>query len=284
MISLDVAKVEETNTTGFAETNAVTIVGFYGTAKPPALHGLVSAVSAHVQDSLKDYPGLFCAYPIAQVHATLMGIEGHIEGDSIVLDNARTRALRFGVPARPFDVAGLLSFLRQHPWPLRCRFGGHAPIDRNPYDPGHPPWGRTFDVQPNGLAVLMGWPCSHDGAPFAPGLLGLRKALEAYGAIHKYHIDPAGQDNDLFLRLGGISAQAWRELAKTGQAEAALTALVEARDQVRQSLLAHPTVVDIELRDLSVVRYRCTTLARVAFCESLTSLAAGALTAQYECT
>ncbi|MBI4556881.1 MAG: hypothetical protein HY706_04795 [Candidatus Hydrogenedentes bacterium] len=176
----------------------------------------------------------------------------------------------------------MLRFLRQHPWPLRCQFGGHAPIDRNPYDVGNAPWDRSFDVQANGLAVLMGWPCSHDGTPFAPTLLGLRKALETYGAIHKYHIDPADQDNDLFIRLGGISAQAWIELVHSDQAERALTALLEARDQVRLSLLARPTVVDIELRDLSVVRYQCTTLARVAFCEPVTSLAASALAKQYE--
>ena len=288
MIHLDDNRMKAANAAGGAASDGVSLVAFYGDAKPEALRTLLATVSGQLADRLREFTGLFEPCRLSQVHATIAGQEGKkaaaASGNIIVGDNARARQDRFGGVAKPLDFPGLLAFLRQYSWPVPFQFGGYASTDRNPYDLGNPPWDRTFDIQPNGLVVMMAWPCAKDGTSFAPTLLGIRKSLEQYGVVHKYHIDPAGQDNDLFLVLGSLRSEVWRALKDSRRDDRALVALREARDEIRRGPLARVRVVNMDLGQLSVVRYKCTTLGKVAFRQSLTEIEPSIMAQQYDGT
>ena len=286
MIQLNDERMRAANAAAVASRDGVSLVAFYGDAKPEALRKLLATVSAHFAARLREFVGLFDPYPLSQVHATIAGLEGKkaapASGDIVVGDNAQARQHRFGGATSPIDFSGLLAFLRQYPWPVPFQFGGYSPTDRNPFDVRNSPWDRTFDVQQNGLVVIMAWSCLRNGTPFAPTLLSIRKSLEKYGVVHKYHIDPAEQDNDLFLVLGSLRWAVWRDLKDAGSDNRALAALREARDDVRLGPLARPLLVQMDSEQLSVVRYECTTLGRVKFRQSLDRIEPSAMAQQYD--
>jgi hypothetical protein len=251
---LDDAKVRAVSDPAARVGHGMSLVAFHG-AKPPPLQRLVEGLVARLGAALGDFPGLFRPYPLDQVHATLVGLEGSWEGDAIFNANARAREQSFGVPPAPLDLPGLVETLRRQAWPLPVRFGGQPPEARNPYD-ARPPWERAFDIREDGLAVLIGWPPG-----FAPWLLEMRKRVEQHGVVHKYHLDPAARDNDLFLVLGSVDAQALEALGD--RREPAIGALARGREDVRRRLERAPVDVQLEPRQVSVVEYRSTTLEDV---------------------
>jgi hypothetical protein len=255
VLHLDDRKVRAASDPAARARQGVSLVAFHGAPKPPGLRELVEGIAGKVGSALRDHPGLFRPYPLAQVHATLVGLEATRETGVLANANARARQRDFGVPAPPLDLAGLFEELRRQTWPLPVRFGGHAPAARNPHD-ARGPWERAFDVRDDGLAVLIGWP-----RDFAPSLLDLRKRAERHGVVHKYHVDPMARDNDLFLVLGGVDARALEAL---GDRPSVLDALERARAEVRGWLERKPVDVELEVRDLSVVAYRSTTLEVVS--------------------
>jgi hypothetical protein len=242
----------------------LSLVAFHGQAQPEPLRALIAEITGRLGTALGEFPGLFRPYTTGQVHATILGLEGTRLDGLVFQQNAQARQRASGAPAAPMDLPGLFQDLERRPWPLPLQFGGHDPGTRNPHDL-RPPWERAFDVREDGLAVLIGWPLS-----FAPDLLDLRKRAEVRGVVHKYHVDPAARDNDLFLVLGGVDAGALEALGERGPE--ALQALAGARRAVRQWLERSPATVELELRHLSVVEYRSTTLEQIGVERPLTGL------------
>jgi hypothetical protein len=257
---LDDGKVRAASDRIARAQRGLSLVAFHH-AKPQPIRQLVEGALERLASALGDFPGLFRPYPLTQVHATILGLEGTRAGGALLHRNAQARAQATGLAARPMDLPGLVDFLRRHDWPIPVRFGGHSRAERNPYD-SRPPWERTFDLREDGLAVLIGWP-GVAGAPFAPSLLDLRKLAERHGVVHKYHVDPSARDNDLFLVAGGIDGRAWEDLGE--RRPAALDALERGRAEVRGWLEANPVEVALEAGHLSVVEYRSTTLEEVSF-------------------
>jgi hypothetical protein len=277
VLRLDDGKVKSTSDPATRARQGFSLIAFHGPAKPEPVRRLVEDAVARLGSALANFPGLFRRYPLDQVHATILGLEGTRAGDALVNLNARAREQAHGLAAEPMDLRGLVDSLLRHPWPLPIRFGGHSPDTCNPYDP-RPPWERTFDVREDGLAVLIGWPWS-EGSPFAPSLLGLRKLAERHGVVHKYHVDPAARDNDLFLVVGGIDARALQALGE--HRPAAMAALELGRGEVRRWLERTPLEVELAIEHLSVVEYRSTTLEEVSFERPLGAVDPAQLIARY---
>jgi hypothetical protein len=254
---LDEGKLSAASDPAARARHGLSLVAFYRQAKPAPLRRLVEGALARLGSALAAFPGLLRPYALDQVHATILGLEGTRDGGTLHHLNAQARAHALGVPAPPLDLPALVEALRHGRWPIPIRFGGNHPGARNPYDPNRSPWERAFDVREDGLAVLIGWPPA-----FAPFLLDLRKSAERHGIVHKYHVDPAAQDNDLFLVLGGVDAGAFEALGD--RRPAALEALARGRAEVRGWLARTPVEVGLHSEDLAIVEYRSTTLEEVS--------------------
>lgn len=284
MLKIDSGKLRSSENARRAEISGVTLVAYYGPEKPQHLRHLLDEMSSYVEAHLASLPGLFERYPVAQIHATITGLEGRRNThEEIIGDNVRERVRRFGGVETPMDIDGLLAFLRRHPWPIEFQLGGFAPNDQNPYDPDTTPWTRGFDIQTNGLLVVMGWSGLGPTRPFAPILLGIRKFAERFGVIHKYHIDPVAQDNDLFLVLGALRADVWEALMQDERhAKAAMAVLSDVRQKIRSSLAARPVFIEMSAADLSVAKYHSATLTSCAFTSTLCDITAASLRSLYE--
>jgi hypothetical protein len=115
----------------------------------------------------------------------------------------------------------------------------------------------------------MGWP--HTNAAFTPYLIDLRKDLEAFNLVHKYHVWPQDQDNDLFFVVGEIDAGRWKT-ASDSERTAAQEAINELVTECRQDLSERRFTFSFGPRDLYVVRYRRTSLAEVSFARRVTEI------------
>ena len=170
------------------------VVAFYR-EKPGALEQLILACQEQLQRSLGS---AFQPYALAQVHATILGLE---RTDS--RHNYNFAQLRG--EQRFMDLAGLLAFLRttdQLPFPVQL--GGFGDRDYPFASRGRRPYARSFLIQAD-KAVLMGWPVdplAKGRAVYPPALDELRRQGQRYNVLHKYHQSAHDVDNDLYLRLG----------------------------------------------------------------------------------
>lgn len=208
------------------------IVAFYG-AKPPAFQDLIANIQAALIARLGPS---FIPRDIAEVHATLIGLEGIRDGNAVCNTNlALARNVR-----RSMDVAGLLEDLRQDSClPLELRFAGYrAAIPTSIVSRGKAPYERSFGFQAD-LAVMIGWPV--DTASHS--LHELRKRCIRREVLHKYHLRDTDVDNDLFLVVGSLQ-QPTHQPVET--AASALRELMAGMDPVR---------VQLDLNALSLVQY-----------------------------
>jgi hypothetical protein len=215
------------------------IVAYYG-QKPLALAHLIEACQQQLQRSLG---AGFQPYELAQVHATILGLEQVEDGSG---DNRNFAQLRD--ERRRMDVAALLEALRTTKrLPITIQIGGFA--DR-PYpftSRGRTPFARSFNIQGD-RAVLMGWPLNptaKGSAAYPPVLSELRRAGEAFNVLHKYHAAPRDMDNDFYLRLGLLDAA-------TISADALATASADLRAYLG---IVQPTIHSIHLEQLALVAY-----------------------------
>ena len=164
--------------------------------KPQALANLVLEIQAGLSDQLGD---AFSPYAMEQIHATLVGLEGHRTEAGILNSNL----LETGGAPGPMDLDGLFRFLLNTPLlPLKIRIGGfrrHAAYALT--SRGQHPYARSF-VLNRQEAVVIGWPVSHDKYPMS--LDRLRRHCMDYNVLHKYHQGEADVDNDLFMVLGRL--------------------------------------------------------------------------------
>jgi len=214
----------------------LTAVAFYG-HKPPQLRDLI----ARCQQSIcARIGGDFVPYELAQVHATLIGLEGvWTEGRLVQAHFAQ------GGVERPLDLAGLTDFLLHTPLlPMQMRLGGFEPSQDYGFTSfGRHPAERSFDIQRTGAAVLMGWPFATARASDA--LYRLRREFLRFNARHKYHRSDEDIDNDLYFVLGTLDDQAATDADRT-----------EVTRSIRAELSnVEPIVLDLDRTWISLVTY-----------------------------
>jgi hypothetical protein len=208
----------------------LSLVAFYGEKGRP-LAGLLDRCRSVVDDSLPG--GAFNSYQAAQIHATIVGMEG-LPGEPRVNRNLWSKRglkalMKFSSLA---EVVG-------RSLPLSVRYGGFDPGDRRFDSRGRAPYERSFQIdRSSGRATLIGWP-HVDGNFGLRYLERLRDDLaEECNLEHKYD-----GDNDLYLVLGIVRPPV--DHARASSAELA----------VREYLRANPLDVRLALEELSVVRY-----------------------------
>jgi hypothetical protein len=257
-------------------SDGVTLVATYGEEKPGQLGQLLSNIAECCRSEIR-LADWIRPYDNAQVHATVMGMEGTRCGDSVVQENLRARLGDAGT-APPVNFEAMLEFFASSVSEVPVVVGGFRENDANPFDPGRAPFQRSFDIRSDGLIVAMGWP--HANAAFAPCLIGLRKHLEAFNLVHKYHVRPQDQDNDLFFVVGEIDAGRWNT-ASDGERTAAQEAINELVTECRRNLSERRFSFSLAPRDLYVVKYRRTSLAEVSFASRVTEIDARTLLRLY---
>lgn len=242
--------------------NGATIVALYSDDKPESYLNLINRIFDQFPTQTPDW---LTKYEIKNIHATIVGLEGQSTGEGRVIhDNlfARFGGLLDRKDLPGINFQGILNFFKQMSWPIRIQVGGFSPNDTNPYDPQRSPFQRAFDIQDNGLIVMMGWPIAVDLKSFLPTLLGIRKYLECFNAVHKYHVRPQQQDNDLFFVLGSLDFEKWQQ-RETEERNKIEQELIELRTKVRELLAKEPQIIEVSLQDIWVLQYFFTTLKEV---------------------
>ena len=140
----------------------------------------------------------------------------------------------------------------------------------NPQDTARRPWERTFEVNEDGLAVLMGWPVQENGSPFAKTLDQRRRDLQEFNVTHKYHMKPGDIDNDLFMVTAELNYPVWKDLTSAKQAQLG-TSLERFEEEIRNQAAV---TFDLRVEDLWIVKYRRTTMEEVEFAKRVTEVTA----------
>lgn len=258
----------------------VTLVAFYGLPKPQEIEHLLELAVHNIPAEL---PGWLEPMPRRQVHGTIIGLEGRRQRDgSVIHENLRHGDVwsRDASSDRAIDFSGLLAYLRGLQWPITIQFGGVGPDTVNPQDPVRRPFERLFSVHDNGLVVAIGWPVGPDGVLFQPLLARLRKDVEYFNVVHKYHVSPEDWDNDFFMVLGSLNLRRWGR-ATHKERRSVLGWLSRYVDQVRAALAPECLTVELARERLQVVAYRDAALSRTTFCKPVSEVSADELRSLY---
>lgn len=172
----------------------VTLVAYYKT-KPPGLSALIQSTQNML---LSEFGPAFTPYSIAQVHATIVGLEHEADGDKYLNSNF----IRYRQSNRTMDLAGFVKQLKTAlQSPVIIRMGGYTlDTDYGFTSQGQHPMKRSFSIQSDKV-VTMGWPMQN--APESQ-LANLRKCFEQFNILHKWHQHPNDMDNDLYFVLGHL--------------------------------------------------------------------------------
>jgi hypothetical protein len=215
------------------------LVAFYR-EKPAALGQLIQSCQEQLQRSLGS---AFQPYELAQVHATILGLERIGDGLGHNYNFANLRGEQ-----RTMDLAGLLDFIgTTDRLPFTVQFGGFADRAYPFTSRGRKPYARSFVIQGD-KAVLMGWPVdslAKGRAAYPHTLDELRRQGQAFNVLHKYHQTDNDVDNDLYLRLG---------LLETTAVPAALLATVSA-DLRGYLSIRQPLRATVGADELSLIAY-----------------------------
>jgi hypothetical protein len=193
-----------------------TLVAFYGPKRGP-LGRLLHSWQDRLGRSIRQLGAqlVFRPYPLAQIHATLPGLEKSLGPD---LHNRNMQELRGQMRAmRLPELFG--SILDSGQLPLDIRFGAFEERDDPFRSRGARPYHRSFSIQGR-TAVVIGWPVRTEGHPtpeWPSTLEELRRGAQRFNVLHRWHREPADLDNDLYLRLGlldGELAEPQRELVE----------------------------------------------------------------------
>ena len=218
----------------------VSLVAFYGD-KPPQLIALIQKLQTYLAncESIKDR---FVPYQLEQVHGTVIGCEG-LKTESGIIDKwfyERRQETKY------IDIPGLINYLQHQIVPITIRFGGYDRASNyNFLSREQHLYYRSFQLQPaqtQTIPVLIGWSWDN-GVTLA--IDNLRRNLQQFNLLHKYHQTLEAIDNDFYLRLGTIDRQLTSE-----EIEAIAT-------DIRDLLATQPpTYIPIALNDLAFARYQ----------------------------
>ena len=224
----------------------VSLVGFYGD-KPVPLINLIQKLQTRITNQLiKDK---FVPYQLEQIHGTIIGCEGYKTEIGVINKWFYERREE----TRYIDFPGLVNYLQNRVnFPLNIRFGGcDRHIDYNFLSRNQHLYERSFQLQPadnQTIPVLIGWSWSNNSVSLAVD--NLRRDLQRFGLLHKYHTTPDDIDNDFYLRLGTINAQ-----LTSAEIQAIST---EIRDWLETQPALH---IPVTINDLAFAQYQDLTLA-----------------------
>lgn len=210
----------------------LSLVALYG-AKPSSL---VRFISYTRQEALyySDH-FVFHPCPMAQVHATIIGMERLSYDEELInqniFDSKNTKEV--------MQFAKLKSVLRQF-LPLNIQIGGFAENDRRFLSQGKSPFMRTISYNHDtSKLVLIGWP--HIDNEFSEHRLWkLRMRLEKHCNLgHKYQ-----DDNDFYMVLG--------DLKVNGENDEEIFRFIH---HMQNILSENPLFFEIGLTELSIAVY-----------------------------
>ncbi|MBI1922697.1 hypothetical protein HYR99_00455 [Candidatus Poribacteria bacterium] len=284
MISINPQKFGNSYQNRLKKTHGITLA-LYGDNRPEKFLNLIDQVLLQ----LKDIENWICDFEtperIKSIHATIVGLEGRRTGDGRILNDnliARLGGLVDQKQIPEMDLEGLLDFFKNDAlWPLEIQIGGFTCADdrRNPYEPKSP-FDRTFDIHENGLIVMVGWPVISEQR-IAPFLLGMRKYVERFNVVHKYHIVPHQQDNAFFFVLGSLNFNKWNQ-ANEEEKGSIRQQLGQLRAKIRESRSQNPCIIEIKKEHIRVVEYSKTTLEEVSFDKQVAEVTADELKGLYQ--
>jgi hypothetical protein len=212
----------------------LTLVSHYG-SKPPPFAALIEGL----QRSLTMQLGAgFIPYAIEQVHATIAGVEGTRTPGGIRNENFR----RYRNEERHVQFPSLLAFLRERFREFEVRVGGFSESAPHGFtSQGRTPFLRSFSIQGE-IAVAMGWPWQNLRSVSL--LDQLRRKVQEFGILHKWHRTVTDVDNDFFFVLGKLNAQLRAEQRR------------DVERHVREQLGAMPPCrIDVDRQSLAFVAY-----------------------------
>jgi len=175
----------------------VTLVAYYGD-KPPQIARLIQDAISELGDVLGSG---FRPYSLAQVHATIIGLEGRRTDKGII----NTNYLEIRRERRSQNLNAALQIAKDKSLlPFDVTVGGF--IDGGQYSftsRGLAPYLRAFSLQGR-YAVVMGWPYAN--SEYSTSIDKLRRAFNSANILHKYHVTEDSEDNDFFFVLGNVIA------------------------------------------------------------------------------
>jgi hypothetical protein len=228
----------------------VSLVAFYGD-KPLQLIALIRQLQTYLanHELIGKY---FIPYQLEQVHGTIIGCEGLKTKLGIINKwfyerQGKTLAI---------DLAGLIDYLQtQVNLPITIRLGGY---DRT-HDYNHLSWQqhlyfRSFQLQPGmnqTIPVIIGWSWANNSVSLE--IDNLRRNLQKFNLLHKYHTTTDAVDNDFYLRLGTINSPLTSEIR---QANGCATPSAIAT-KIRHLLTTQPaTYIRLNLDNLAFAQYQ----------------------------
>jgi hypothetical protein len=211
-----------------------TLISFYG-PKSPDFARLIGECQREAAAILGQQ---FQPYDPRQVHCTIAALDRAGEDGMVNASFVEFRGRRVEM-----DLAGLLVFFRGGDWSdIDIQIGGFADGPAPFTSRGQSPYHRSFTMQA-GKAVVMGWPIDRSASvPAYPDRLeSLRRGLQRFGILHRYHAKEADIDNDFYLRIG---------LYDPAAVAPSLAAKVERR---LRDFLSHrpPLILPLRLADLA---------------------------------
>ena len=219
----------------------VSAIAFYG-EKPPQLKTLIETLQAYLSNC-ESVQSRFIPYQLAQVHGTIIGCEGLATDAGIV--NKWFWELRNEI--RYIDLTGLVDYLQHQVSPITIRLGGYQrDRDYQFLSRQQSLYFRSFQLQPAAdgiIPVLIGWSGNENRITW--DIDNLRRSLQQFNILHKYHGNPQAVDNDFYLRLGTISGEI---SPQTQQAIA-----TEVRDFLETQ---PPLYLPLQSKNLAVVQYQ----------------------------
>lgn len=186
----------------------------------------------------------FTPYQLDQVHGTIIGCEGIRTKLGIANKWYGDRRQE----TRYIDISGLIDYLRHRvSFPLNIHFGGYAlNTNYNFLSRNQHPYLRSLQLQSvenKTIPVLIGW--SWQNNAISEEIDQLRKNLQHFNLLHKYHAKLDDVDNDFYLRLGTIESQLTTKATK-----------IIARD-IRNLLASQSALsIPIYLEDLAFAQYQ----------------------------
>lgn len=220
----------------------VTLVSFYG-HKPQPLINLIQRLQTAIAEHHL-VTGQFIPYQLEQVHATIIGCEGIITESGIISHWFHHQRQE----NKCIDFIGLINYLHhQLDFPLKIHFAGYQPAQEyNFLSREQHLYLRSFQLQASAtqiIPVLIGWTWQGDRISLA--IDNLRRNLQQFNLLHKYHGTSDAVDNDFYLRLGTITA-------KLTPAAAAVVAT-----DIRNLLAAQsPIQIAMSQKDLAFAQYQ----------------------------
>ncbi|WP_144867645.1 hypothetical protein [Hyella patelloides] len=219
----------------------VSLVAYYR-EKPLELQKLI----VDLQGILQDFFGSdFIPYALKQIHATIIGCEGIRTELGFV--NKWFYTLRDEI--KYIDYSGFLNyFINNDLFPLDICFGSYQPnvnyqfLSRNQH-----PGDRSFQLQLSTentlIPTMIGW--SFRKQIITTDINSIRRELQRFNCLHKYHKYPQDIDNDVYLRLGTIAGSYNSDL---------IASITQTINNYLQTLT--PIIIPLSQEKLAIVKYQ----------------------------